>query len=55
MSKPKRKNKPGQGRPAEGREALKLHVLPATAQRIRALKSDACNTLGKVLDHQFAK
>lgn len=53
--RPKRKNKPGAGRPDEGRERLSsLWVLPATARAIRrAVKGDT-NTLGKVLDATFA-
>lgn len=51
--KPKRKNKPGAGRPDEGRERLTIHVLPNTAKAIRSGMTEERNTLGKVIDSKF--
>ena len=50
-AKPKRKNKPGAGRPNEGRVPLLARVLPETAKRIKARA--AGSTIGKVLDETF--
>lgn len=42
-------------RPLEHRIALKAHVLPKTAKRIRKLRRKGVETIGRVLDEHFIK
>lgn len=51
--RPKRKNKPGAGRPKEGRVILFARVLPDTLAKIEAQMGGKMDTLGKVVDAQF--
>lgn len=49
----KRKNKPGAGRPSEGRERIQLCIKPETVAKIRSGMNGNLNTLGKVVDAKF--
>lgn len=49
----KRKNKPGQGRPSEGRVRVQITILPDTEKNLRAAMNEKLNTLGKVVDEKF--
>ncbi|MBV9657195.1 MAG: hypothetical protein JO295_03700 [Verrucomicrobia bacterium] len=55
MRKQKRKNKPGAGRPPEGRVKMTIHVVPACADLIRQRvgTTAADNTTGKIIERQF--
>lgn len=50
----KQKNKPGAGRPAEGRVKLTLRVKPATAAAIKGRVRGEIKTYGQVLDVIFS-
>lgn len=57
MKKPKRKNKPGAGRPNEGRVREQITILPETLSKIHAAMNEddpSMNTKGKVID-EWAK
>lgn len=49
----KKKNKPGAGRPNEGRKRINICIKPETESAIRAGMNEELNTLGKVVDAKF--
>lgn len=48
--KPKRKNKPGAGRPNEGRKRVEIHMLPAAIKDLDSRVQKGGKTRGRVVE-----